>query len=67
MDRPTAYNLMSSFDQPEICQMNEILFRKNRYLGVVVPKRSPFLERTAVCVSWMRETGILKRIINLWE
>lgn len=67
MDRPRAYNFLRSFDQTEICQLKEISFQKDRYLGIVVAKKCTFRERTSVSIAWMKETGVLNRIVRIWE
>lgn len=63
LDRPTAYEHMAKlrFEQNVICEVNEIVLRANKKLGVAIAKNSTFRELTSRNLIWMRESGVFHK------
>lgn len=63
----TAYPIIQTIFAPkEICDVNQVPFRKNRYQGIIVRKGSPFLKLISTRFYWMRETGVLSKHERHW-
>lgn len=63
----TAYpTIAKNFLPHEICDTQQIPFRKNLEIGMVVGKSSPFTEKVKRNWAWMRETGIVFKHKKHW-
>lgn len=63
----TAYpSIKKTFQSAEICDLNKVPFRKNRYQGIIVRKGSPFLKLLSTRFYWMRESGVLSKQERHW-
>lgn len=55
------------FEEHEICDLKQIIFRPTFSNGIVLRKNSPFRERFSINWFWIREIGLAQRKIKYWE
>lgn len=62
-----GYTLIAQMFKPhEICETKEIRFRKNRDIGLITRKFSPFRDHKSTFWNWMRETGVFSKHKRHW-